>query len=248
MELSARIDLARRIRAFEEDILRRYKAHEVRGTIHLSIGQEMPSVDIITQLKPGDIVTTTHRGHHHYLALTQDFDGLRDELMGLESGVNGGKCLSQHVYVKDRYYTNGVQGGMCPISTGMALAMKRKKQDNIVLCFMGDGTIGQGALYESLNMASLWQLPIVFIVENNQYAMSTHVSESIAGSLNARFHAFGLRHADPWKIRQKTPAFWVIDTYRFCGHSPSDPDIRPPEELQRWRDRDIVSLGGTNAS
>jgi len=179
MHFKDKIDLAKKIREFECNIHKLYKEKKIKGTVHLSIGQEFHSVDLISQLKEGDIVCSTHRNHSHYLALTQDFQGLEDELRGLESGVNGGKMLSQHIFRKDRFYANGIQGGFAPIACGMAWGLKLKGKDNIVMNFIGDGTLGQGVLYESLNIAVLFKLPIVFVIENNRYAMSTRVADNV---------------------------------------------------------------------
>lgn len=242
MKYSESKELAKKIREFELKIHELYKANKIKGTAHLSIGQELPSVRLIGQLKPGDIVVTTHRGHHHYLALTQDFQGLEDELKGLPTGVNKGKMGSQHVYVRDRFYAYGLQGGFIPVACGMALAQKLKGTGNIVVNFMGDGTLGEGVLYESLNLASLLKLPIVFVVENNYYAMSTPVSQGVAGSINARFAAFNISHIDVQDVRKKTPAYMVYDVPRLCGHSPRDPETyRPEGEIERLRELDELA-------
>jgi len=241
MNFSEKINLSRKIRRFEQEIETLFKQGKIKGTVHLAIGQEYPVVDIISQLVEGDIVCATHRGHHCYLALTEDFQGLKDELMGLATGVNGGKNLSQHIYIKDKYYTNGVQGGFSPIACGLAYGLKMNKKENVVVNFIGDGTLGEGVLYESLNLAGLWKLPIIFVLENNRYAMSTKVEDGVSGSINARFQSFGVRHALPWEIRKVYPSFIVLDTYRYCGHSPSDNQLyRSQEEIEQWKARDTL--------
>ena len=232
---------ALKIRKFEHRLLDLYKKGKIKGTMHQSIGQESYAVDLIFQLKKKDIVVSNHRCHAHYLALTKDFKGLENELRGNKDGVNAGKCLSQHIHIKDRFYANGIQGGMCPIACGMAWAFKMQNKDNIVLNFIGDGTLGQGIVYESFNIASLWKLPIVFIIENNKFAMSTRKEDGLAGSIAARLSAFGLSLADPLNIRKTSPSFLVIDTYRFCGHSPNDPQTyRSKEEV--WKNQDTLSM------
>lgn len=242
MKWSDKIELAKKIRAFEQEIQALYKANKIKGTAHLSIGQELPAIDVISQLKEGDIVVTTHRGHHHYLALTQDFQGLKDELLGLPSGVNAGTMGSQHFFVKNRFYAHGLQAGFLPVACGMAASQKLKGTGNIVVAFMGDGTLGEGVLYESLNLASLWKLPIVFIVENNYYAMSTPVKNHLAGSINARFAAFGIPHIDLMDVRRITPSYMVFDVPRLCGHSPRDPQTyRPEGELTALTERDQLA-------
>lgn len=241
MTNESNIKLAKRIRNFEYQILKQFKAGKIPGTIHCCIGQELDTVDIISQLLPGDSITSNHRGHGHFLAYTKDFIGLYDELRAMQSGVNGGKSLSQHLH-KDNFYATGIQGGFVPVACGMAMAEKLNNSSNIVVCFIGDGTLGQGVLYESLNLAALWKLPIYFVLENNQYAMSTPISQSIAGSIAGRFKAFGLNHVTD-NFREKLPAFRIIDTYRFCGHSGNDSKTyRTTDEELEWIAKD--KLGG----
>jgi 2-oxoisovalerate dehydrogenase E1 component len=229
--------LARRIREFEVNLLREFREGKIPGTIHCCIGQEYDEVAIIGQLHPGDIVTSTHRGHGHFLAYTHDFQGLYDELRGLPSGVNQGRAYSQHLH-KDNFYATGIQGGFTAIACGMALAEKRKASGNMVLCFIGDGTLGQGILYESLNIVSLWSLPVCFVLENNKYAMSTSISEGVAGSIEKRFEAFGLHKCDG-DIHKDLPSYLIIDTYRFCGHSGRDTRCyRTIEEEQEYLKKD----------
>lgn len=235
------LELAKKIREFEVNLLKDFEGGKISGTIHCCIGQELEEVELISQLKPGDIVTSNHRGHGHFLAYTKNFKGLYDELRGLKTGVNQGRALSQHIH-QDNFYTTGIQGGLVPIACGMAMAEKMNKSGNMVLCFIGDGTLGQGILYESLNIASLWKLPICFVVENNQYAMSTSVKDAVAGSIKDRFRAFGLNEAGD-SIRENLPSFKIVNTYRFCGHSARDRrPYRTREEEQEWLKKD--KLGG----
>jgi len=235
------VELAKKIRAFELAVLKEYKKGNIKGTVHCCIGQEYDTVQLIQQLKPGDIITSTHRGHGHFLAFTKNFTGLWDELHGLPTGINQGKALSQHLHAKN-FYTTGIQGGMLPIACGMALAQKLKKTGNVVMSFLGDGTLGEGILYESLNIASLWKLPLIFILENNHYEMSTPTHNHTAGSIKQRFEAFGIYQALK-NIRKLTPAYKIIDTYRHCGHSGRDDRCyRTKEEEYHWRQKD--KLGG----
>ena len=246
MKDSGDIILAKKIREFELKILREYKEGKLPGTIHCCIGQELDVVRLIKQLKKGDIITSNHRCHGHFLAYSENFDGLYKELHKQPSGVNQGRCLSQHIH-QDDFYTTGVQGGLMPIACGMALAEKMKDSGNIVVCFIGDGTLGQGVLYESLNLASLWQLPILFVLENNQYSMSTSVKDNAAGCIRCRFECFGLKECwfnfDEVLTRDNLPMFMIIDTYRYCGHSGNDDRCyRTQEEENEWIKKD--KLGG----
>jgi len=231
------IKLAKKIREFELEILKEYKDGKIPGTIHCCVGQELDVVRLIKKLHKDDIITSNHRGHGHFLAYTRNFRGLYDELHKKPEGVNQGKCLSQHIH-QDNFYTTGIQGGMVPIACGMALAEKMKNSGNIVVCFIGDGTLGEGVLYESLNIASLWRLPILFVLENNQYAMSTSVKDDVAGDIEKRFKAFGLKKAHR-KFRDRLPAYIIINTYRFCGHSGRDDRCyRTKDEERRWLQKD----------
>lgn len=226
------------IRLFEERAESLFIKGELFGTIHACIGQEAVSVGIISNLKKSDLVLSNHRGHGHFIAFTDDVEGIISELMGKETGVCSGRGGSQHLCTGN-FFTNGITCGMTAVATGMAFAEKRKKTDNIVVVFIGDGALGEGVLYESLNMASLWKLPILFVVENNKYAMSTNIKDAVAGSIIERGKSFGIKSEeipgdDVEFIIKKTrdiienirknkePFFLVCDTYRFCGHSKSD--------------------------
>jgi TPP-dependent pyruvate/acetoin dehydrogenase alpha subunit len=226
------------IRLFEERAESLFIKGELFGTIHACVGQEAVSVGIISNLKKSDLILSNHRGHGHFIAFTDDVEGIISELMGKESGVCSGRGGSQHLCTGN-FFTNGITCGMTAVATGMAYAEKRNKTDNIVVVFIGDGALGEGVLYESMNMASLWNLPILFVVENNKYAMSTHIKDAVAGSIIERGKSFGIKSEeipgdDVEFIIEKTkgiidnirkkkePFFLVCDTYRFCGHSKSD--------------------------
>lgn len=179
--------------------------------------------------------------------------------MGKSTGLVGGRGGSQHIQWRN-FYSNGIQGGIVPVAVGMALAEKTKKTGRIVLVFLGDGTLGQGVLYESLNIASLWQLPILFVLENNRYAQTTPVEKAIAGSMSGRFTAFGIpvwerETADVQEVQAAAmdavqhvrsgagPGGLLLHTYRFGAHSKGD-DTRPPEELTRIRQFDPLTIHG----
>jgi len=247
------------IRLFEEKMEELFKKGALFGTIHSCAGQEAVAVGIINSLSQTDLIIGNHRSHGHYLAYTNDVEGLMAELMGKATGVVGGRGGSQHIH-KNNFYSNGVQGGMVPVATGMALAEKIKKSGNIVVCFIGDGTLGQGVVYESMNIASLWQLPILYVVENNYYAMSTRICDAVAGLPVNRGRAFDIESSELTsndsdiiyngsedivkKVREKcTPYFWVINTYRLSGHSKSDDRCyRTKEEEMKWAELDPLLI------
>ena len=180
------------IRRFEETLLDLFSLGKLVGTTHTYIGQEANAVGLIDHLDPDvDTIFSNHRCHGHYLAFTDDAFGLLCEVMGKAPGVCGGKGGSQHL-CKGNFYSNGVLGSIVPVATGIGLAEKRKGTGAVSTVFLGDGTLGEGVTYESLNIASLWQLPVLFVVENNHYAQSTPVELELAGSIAARGAAFGI--------------------------------------------------------
>ena len=179
--------------------------------------------------------------------------------MGKAPGVCGGKGGSQHL-CKGNFYSNGVLGSIVPVATGIALAEKKKGTGAVSTVFLGDGTLGEGVTYESLNIASLWKLPVLFVVENNHYAQSTPVELELAGSIPARAAAFGIETAElettdveeihaaagraTAHIRETgEPFFLVLDTYRFSPHSKGD-DNRDPAEIEQRRERDPLTIAG----
>jgi TPP-dependent pyruvate/acetoin dehydrogenase alpha subunit len=252
------------IRRFEELLLDLFGAGKLFGTTHTYIGEEANAVGVISHLAHGrDIVFSNHRCHGHYLALTDDVLGLLCEVMGREGGVCGGKGGSQHL-CNDGFYSNGILGSTVPVATGMALAERERGSGAVTVVFLGDGTLGQGVVYESLNIASLWQLPILFVVENNFYAQSTPSRLALAGDIPARGAAFGIETArldttDVVEIEEAAggivdgiraagkPFFLVLDTYRFSPHSKGD-DFRDPAEIADARSRDPLTVAGRRLS
>jgi len=248
------------IRRFEESLLDLFSQGKLVGTTHTYIGQEANGVGIIDHLDPElDVVFSNHRCHGHYLAFTDDAFGLLCEVMGKAPGVCGGKGGSQHL-CKGNFYSNGVLGSIVPVATGIALAEKQKGTGAVSTVFLGDGTLGEGVTYESLNIASLWKLPVLFVVENNHYAQSTPVELELAGSIPARAAAFGVETAElattdveeihaaagaaVTRIRETgKPFFLVLDTYRFSPHSKGD-DNRDPAEIDARRERDPLAVAG----
>jgi TPP-dependent pyruvate/acetoin dehydrogenase alpha subunit len=248
------------IRRFEELLLDLFSAAKLAGTTHTYIGQEADAVGVIAHLdRERDVVFSNHRCHGHYLAFTGDVAGLLAEVMGKETGVCGGKGGSQHL-CSGNFYSNGVLGSTVPVATGMALAEREKGTGAIVTAFLGDGTLGQGVVYESLNLASLWKLPILFVVEDNGYAQSTPRRLQLAGDISARARAFGIEtveldSTDVLEIHSAAagavdrvraagaPFCLVLHTYRFSPHSKGD-DTRDTAEIEERRRRDPLLVAG----
>jgi TPP-dependent pyruvate/acetoin dehydrogenase alpha subunit len=251
------------IRAFEQRVEDLYTQGALGGTTHLSIGQEAAAAGVLAALGPDDRIVSHHRGHGHALARGCDPGRLMAELMGRQDGYCRGKGGSQHVCVMARGFvgTNGITGGGIPVATGAALALKRLGAPGIVAGFFGDGATNQGAFHESLNMAALWALPVLYVCENNQYAMSTPLAREVAtGDLAARAAPYGIAsetvdgmdvevvhaaaRAAVARVRgEGRPFFLVAETYRFCGHSRGDPRVyRAREEEAAWRARDPLTV------
>lgn len=246
------------LRRFDETVLENYPRGVFFGTTHTYLGQEANAVGVLCHLHPGDVVFSNHRGHGHFLAAGGDPRALFAELMGKSTGVCGGRGGSQHLHWHN-FYSNGVLGGIVPVATGMALAEKRKGTGAVVVCFLGDGTLGEGVVYEALNMAALWQAPVLYVVENNHIAQTTPIELALAGEIPARFRAFGipvceLDTSDVLEISpiaerslaevrsSGTPRGLVLHTCRFGPHSKGD-DTRPEEEVARLRaERDPLAI------
>jgi TPP-dependent pyruvate/acetoin dehydrogenase alpha subunit len=247
-----------RIRRFEETVLENFPKGVFFGTTHAYLGQEADAVGVLQALQTEDIVFSNHRCHGHFLAYGGSPQALFAELMGKATGVCGGRGGSQHLHWRN-FYSNGVQGGIAPIAAGMALAEKLKGSEAATVAFLGDGTLGEGVVYEALNMAALWGAPILFVLENNHIAQTTRIEQAVAGSLLGRFQAFGIPAweldssdveeiasiAGPLldEIRQETATrALILHTCRFGPHSKGD-DTRPVEEVERMRqERDPLSI------
>jgi TPP-dependent pyruvate/acetoin dehydrogenase alpha subunit len=246
------------IRRLEETLLELFSLGKLVGTTHTYIGQEANAVGVIDHLDPArDVVFSNHRCHGHYLAFTDDVDGLLGEVMGRVTGTCGGKGGSQHL-CNGNFYSNGVQGSIVPVATGMAVAEKERGTGAVTVVFLGDGTLGQGTVYECLNLASLWSLPVLFVVENNHYAQTTPRQLAVAGSIPDRALPFGIpsSHLDTTDVlevraeagrmiadvrEQIRPAYLVVDTYRFSPHSKGD-DTRDPSEIEARRELDPLTV------
>lgn len=253
---AAEIRTALLIRACEQRLLRLFSEGKLFGTVHTCIGQEFVGVAVSRALLPQDTVFSNHRGHGHYLSRTGDVLGLIGEVMGKSVGVCAGRGGSQHLQ-RDTYYSNGIQGGIAPVTTGLAFAQQYRKTGGISVVYIGDGTLGQGALYESMNIASKWNLPVLFVCENNLFAQSTSQTQTLAGDICARAAAFGIEtaHHNTWEwpalldaMKQSVdrvratgrPFFHRVDTFRLMAHSKGD-DNRPEEYVAPHRTRDPLN-------
>ncbi len=254
-----------KIRLFEEEVNQLYQSAKMPGLAHLYIGEEAIAVGICEALRREDYITSTHRGHGHCLAKGASVDKMFAELLGKEAGYCRGKGGSMHIADQDtgNLGANAIVGGSAGIATGAALSAKMRGTDQVAVCFFGDGALGQGLLYENMNMASLWELPVIYVCENNQYNEYTHFSETTAGEVTARAQAFGIHtesidgqevralHATALKLvrgaRQGAgPAFLQCNTYRFHGHHVGDIDrsyYRSKTEEEEWKvRRDPIKL------
>jgi pyruvate dehydrogenase E1 component alpha subunit len=252
-----------RIRRFEEKTLFAYSQQKIRGFCHVYIGQEAIGAGLVTGIRPEDKLVTAYRQHGVALARGLDSNSCMAELFGKRTGCVKGKGGSMHFFSAAHNYFggNGIVGAQIPIGTGMALAEQYKGTDNISVCMFGDGAARQGALHESFNMAMTWKLPVLYICENNQYAMGTSVqrtsnvhdmwkqalsyempSEPVDGMSPEAVHEALERAAE--HIRSgKGPYYLEIKTYRYRGHSVSDPGkYRTKEELNAYKEIDPVVL------
>jgi TPP-dependent pyruvate/acetoin dehydrogenase alpha subunit len=253
------------IRLFEEHVNDLYTRALMPGLAHLYIGEEAVAVGVCEALKAEDYITSTHRGHGHCVAKGAELDRMFAELLGKEAGYCKGKGGSMHIADPDtgNLGANAIVGGSAGIATGAALTAKRLKTGQVAVCFFGDGALGQGLLYEVMNMASLWKLPVIYVCENNLYNEYTHNSETVAGDMMARATAFGIPaetvdgqdfravYETAKKIVERTragagPAFLVCNTYRFHGHHVGDVSreyYRSKQEEQLWKtERDPLKL------
>src|SRR6187399_2011395 len=183
-----------KIRAFEEQVNELYKSAKMPGLAHLYTGQEAVAVGVCEALRTDDYITSTHRGHGHCLAKGGAVDRMFAELLGKEAGYCRGKGGSMHIadQSKGNLGANAIVGGSAGIATGAALSAKMRGTGQVAVCFFGDGALGQGLLYESMNMASLWKLPVIYVCENNLYGEYTPGAETVAGKILDRARAFGI--------------------------------------------------------
>ncbi|NIM92400.1 MAG: pyruvate dehydrogenase (acetyl-transferring) E1 component subunit alpha [Anaerolineales bacterium] len=246
------------IRAFEEMAEKLYALGKVHGTMHLSIGMEASAVGAIAVLRPEDLILSTHRGHGHCIAKGAKLDLMMAEFMGKEAGYCRGRGGSMHIADVEcgNLGANGVVGGGIPMAVGVGLSLKMQKLDEIILCFFGDGAANLGPFHEALNMAAIWTLPVVFVCENNQYAMSYPYRKAFAiERISDRAAAYGMpgETVDGNDIlavyeavergvklarKGKGPSLIENITYRWRGHSKSDANrYRTNEEIEAWKEK-----------
>ncbi|MEW5957155.1 MAG: dehydrogenase E1 component subunit alpha/beta [Chloroflexota bacterium] len=249
-------------RAFEEAAFEQYAAGKVHGTMHLCIGEEATGIGAIAALRPDDQITSTHRGHAHAIGKGQDVRQMMAELLGKETGVCLGQGGSMHMadLTLGSLGANGIVAGGIPLAVGAGLSIHLQKLDRVVVCFFGDGASNNANFHESLNMAAIWKLPVVFVCENNQYGMSMPAKKSVgAARISDRAIGYGLPGEtvdgmDVLAVYQATraaveraragagPSLLELVTYRYLGHSKSDKQVyRTKEEVQAWMDRDPIT-------
>lgn len=250
------------IRHFEETVNELYRGAKMPGLAHLYIGQEGVAVGICEVLRRDDYITSTHRGHGHCLAKGAEPDRMFAELLGKESGYCRGKGGSMHIADPEsgNLGANAIVGGSMGIASGAALQAKIRGTDQVSVCFFGEGALGQGLLYEVMNMAALWSLPVLFVCENNLYSEYTHFRETLAGDVAARAAAFGIESktidgqdvilvyltardiVERMRVSPR-PFFLQCNTYRYHGHHVGDIDrkyYRAKDEEMEWQQRDPI--------
>ena len=253
------------IRQFEENANDLYTRALMPGITHLYSGEEAIAVGVCEALRSDDYITSTHRGHGHCVAKGAALDRMFAELLGKEAGYCKGKGGSMHIADPDtgNLGANAIVGGSMGIATGAALSAKRQGNGRVAVCFFGDGALGQGLLYEVMNMAALWKLPVIYVCENNLYNEYTHNSETIAGDILTRAKGFGVPGVSVdgqdvqavYDAAKKLidnartgggPQFLLCSTYRFTGHHVGDVNreyYRSKQEEQLWKtERDPITL------
>ncbi len=273
------------IRRFEERTMQAYQQAKIGGFCHIYIGQEAVAVGSINALKDDDPIVGAYRDHGFALARGMHLNYCMAEMYGKITGCAKGKGGSMHMFDRDRHMYGGhaIVGGQCPLGVGLAFASQYEEKDNVTLCYLGDGALNQGAFFESMNLAAIWNLPVIFVLENNNYSMGTHISRgtAMANDLSAKAEAFGMRYAEcdgldvlevydcfsreiaktrgaknpQWKrgdwdqiaySREGAtpgPAFINVKTYRYQGHSMSDPQkYRTKDEVGEYKERDCINV------
>lgn len=249
------------IRRFEEKAAEQYSKSKIRGFLHLYIGQEAVSVGVIQALSSEDYILGTYREHGHALTRGIDSKAVMAELYGKQEGCTSGRGGSMHLFDKSMHFYGGtaIVGTHLPLAVGMALALKKQKKDAIICCFFGEGTAAEGIFHESLNLASLWEVPILFLCENNYYAMGTAIKYTLAvQEIEKKGIAFGIesKTVDGMNLLEvieatnkakekikKTgkPYFLVCNTYRFRAHSMFDAELyRDKSETEQWKKNDPI--------
>ncbi len=251
------------MRKFEEKAGQLYGMQKIKGFCHLYIGQEACAAGAVTALKKGDKWITAYRDHAHPLALGTSPNAVMAELFGKETGCSKGKGGSMHIFDKAVNFIggHGIVGAQIPLGAGIAFAEKYNKTDNLCICYMGDGAVRQGAFHEALNLAMLWKLPVIFVIENNGYAMGTSVKRtSNVHELYTLGEAYDMpsEPVDAMKVEEvhlavaraakrarsgEGPTLLEFRTYRYKGHSMSDPQkYRTKDEVEEYKQRDPVEV------
>jgi pyruvate dehydrogenase E1 component alpha subunit len=250
------------IRRFEERTMQSYQQAKIGGFCHIYIGQEATAVGSVAALRPDDPVITAYRDHGLALARGMDPNFCMAEMFGKVTGCAKGKGGSMHLFDKPHHMYGGhaIVGGQCPLAAGLAFAIQYNKEDKVVLCFLGDGALNQGAFHESMNLAAIWNLPVIYCVENNRYSMGTHIARgtAMADDLSVKAQAYGMEYGqcDGMDVLDTYNCFhtaaqsiraggkpWFINavTYRYQGHSMSDPQkYRTKEEVNEHEERDCI--------
>ena len=252
-----------KIRRFEERTAQLYGMGHIGGFCHLYIGQEAVVVGVLMTINKNDSVVTTYRDHGHMIARGLDTKKIMAELTGRKDGYSSGKGGSMHMFSKKNHFYggHGIVGAQVPIGTGIAFTHKYRKEKNICRTYIGDGAMNNGQVFEAFNLASLWKLPILYIIENNKYGMGTSVDRASAGSeLYKRGEAFGIpgeivdgmnvfkviksaNKAGDYVRSGKGPYILEVQTYRYRGHSMSDPaQYRTKKELELYKDNDPIDI------
>jgi len=249
--------IAYKIRKIEEFFLEMFKLGKISGTVHTCVGQEFSGVFAAKNSIQGDYVVSNHRGHGHYLSFTDDVLGLVGELLGHPKGCSKGIGGSQHLY-NQYFISNGIQGGMLPIAAGLALENKFSNNNNISIAFLGDGTLGEGILYETLNISSLWNIPIVFILEKNNISQSTCFNQNFSGDISDRIKGFGVNYyntsiydisnldnvfkeAFDYSRNNSKPVFIELELGRLNSHSKGD-DNRDDNLISNLKKLDPLNI------
>jgi pyruvate dehydrogenase E1 component alpha subunit len=251
-----------RIRRFEERAAELYSLAKIRGFLHLYIGEEAVAVGVMQALTSDDAVVATYREHGQALARGLPAASLMAEMFGRSTGCSRGRGGSMHFFDVSRRFYGGyaIVGGGLPIAVGLALADKLQGRERVTACFFGDGAVAEGEFHESLNLAVLWQLPVLFLCENNLYAMGTPIVQELARTdIRARAESYGMAadavdgmdvlaveaaaRAAAGAVRSEVaPRLLELRTYRYRAHSMADPDLyRTKEEIERWKERDPIA-------
>jgi len=251
------------IRRFEEKCVELYSAGEIRGFVHLYIGEEAVAVGVNAALTPEDSIVSTYREHGHALVRGVPMDSVMAEMYGRATGCSGGRGGSMHLFdVSRRFYGgNAIVGGGLPVAVGLALADRMRGDPRVTACFFGDGAVAEGEFHECLNLAAMWDLPVLFCCENNRYAMGTSVEhEQVQPDLALRAGSYGMPawpvdgmdvlavekaagHAAEAVRSGGGPHFLELQTYRFRAHSMYDPELyRDKAEVEHWKERDPITM------